>query len=258
MVLYILMQVTGCTSTLQEAGASPQPIAEAGLTIHALSRVDVRGTATAVATLLRGVQALPPAQRAEAADALQFLAANCPYTRAALLLPLALHDTLQPIPAEHLDPLVQHDWAYLQRGLETHVALLEALGVDLADPAPGDHLFGRLPAGADPLDAAAAVVAAIPDIARDVDGPTMALIDHHSERVEAITGIQRPCPRDPWSILPGQPWTLGMQLAGWHDALRRLHPFANDESLSNTIGEASSLLASHGEAAFIRGDHTTR
>ena len=40
----------------------------------------------------------------------------------------------------------------------------------------------------------------------------MELINHHSDRVERATGVGRPCPRGPWATLPGQPWTLGMQI----------------------------------------------
>ncbi|MEZ4240323.1 MAG: hypothetical protein R3F59_30055 [Myxococcota bacterium] len=208
-----------------------------GLDVDTLSRVDVRGTASAVALLYADVRALPPERRAAAAAALRTLLRDDPYTRAALQLPVALRAAVAPIPAEAFDRVVRRDWAYLQTGLDVHVALLSALDVDV----------GSL-VGDDPLGETARLVASVPSRAAAVDAPTRARIDRLSEQVEAATGIGRPCPRGPWSVMPGQPWTLGLQLAGWHDALRRVAPFVDDPAVGAQVDAMIALLDAYGDA----------
>lgn len=208
-----------------------------GMSADDLSRVDVRGTATSIALLAAQVETLSPEARAEAAESLGVLTANCPYTRAALQLPFALHHSVMAIHPTELPLLVQTDWQYLQQGLATHVSLLGALGVDLAEPQASDHLYARgeaivtreaLLAAPDPVALTASLLAEIVPVAQQVDESKRALIDSHSDRVEGVTGIGRPCPRSPFCVLPGQSWNLGMQLGGWHDALRRVEPFVED------------------------------
>ena len=73
-------------------------------------------------------------------------------------------------------------------------------------------------------------------------------IDEHSARVEKLTGVVRPCSRQgPWATLPGQPWTLGMQLGGWHDALRRMQPFDTDPEVAARIDAMIETLEAYGD-----------
>lgn len=217
--------------------ASAQAPSDSDLSIDQLARVDVRGTTESISRIAHIIDALPPARRQQAARSLRTLSTHCPYTRAALQLPFAMHQAVLAIDAEGLDPRVQQDWLTLQHGLSTHVQVLQSLDVDLARPQPGDHLYrgqhplddlSSLRSSGDPLGRTSDLIAAIVPFARDVSPETSEVIDHHSDLVEQATGVGRLCPRGPFSVLPGQPWTLGMQRKGWDDALRRIQPFVKD------------------------------
>lgn len=223
------LALSACLAALLSTPTSlaAEPLADLHATSE-LSRVDVRGTAASITAVLQAIQQLEPEARAEAIASLRYLSVNCPYTRAALQLPFALHARVKGIDAETLDPFIARDWRTLQEGLATHVAVLEALEVDLALPPS--------------LDATREVVQAIPTAATAIDEETMYLIELRSEQLEAATGIGRPCPRGPWSIQPGHPWTLGLQLGGWSDALRRLRPFVKDPATGKDIDAMRALL----------------
>lgn len=205
-------------------------------------RADVRGTTQSVEAVVQQLERLEPARKAEAAASLRFLSVNDPYTRAAMQLPFALQQVAAGIDADRLDGFVQRDWQMLQRGLNAHIAALEALDVDLARPAPGDVLYGAkgmsdlqaLRSSKDPLVPTLQWIEQLPALAEKAE-PIGELLDVHAARVEEATGVTRPCPRGPWSVLPGQPWTLGMELGGWHDALRRLQPFVHDPEVAARV-----------------------
>ena len=271
-VLVVLVALAGCRgSTSSRAGASivedarsatPDPlVAQPPATYdHAdVTRRDVRGTAASIAAVTEAVRSLDPARRTAAARSLRFLSVNCPYTRSALQLPFALHQVAMGIETARLDPFVRTDWETLRAGLAAHVGALEALGVDLAAPAPGDHLHDRGPAAQrsvatlraapDPISLTDQLLDELPTIAAQLTPATTTLIDHHSTLVEQITGVARPCGRGPWAKPPGQPWTLGLQLGGWHDALRRLAPFAVDDTVRGQITSMIELLARYEETS---------
>lgn len=243
-------------------GCAPEvaPDAAAAPTADDLVRVDVRGTAASIGAALAAVQALPPERRAHIATTLDGLTVRCPYTRAAMQLPLALHATVMGIAADRFDPLVRRDWETLQGGLTTHVAVLDALGVELHPPRPADALYRpdlgimvdrpTLQASEDPIGLTSRLVQAIPALAGSIDTATRADIERDSERVASETGVGRPCPRSPWATFPGQPWTLGMQLGGWHDALRRVAPFTHDPEVLAQIEAMIALLDAYGEASL--------
>jgi hypothetical protein len=261
-----LVLLTGCTMDEPVNGAPAASIASLpsptpdGLTADELSRMDVRGTASSMAMISGEVQKLSPEEQAQAAESLRILSVNDPYTRSAMQLPFALHAVVTGIAPERLDPLVQRDWRYLQEGLAAHVAVLEVLGVDLPEPALGDHLHGRaqglmvsrdiLLAKDDPIGVTAALIHEIPALAGQVEEPSMELINRHSDRVERVTGVGRPCPRGPWATLPGQPWTLGMQIGGWHDALRRVEPFVQDPAVKLQIDAMIEVLDEYAQASL--------
>jgi hypothetical protein len=206
------------------------------------------------------VQGLPAAARDEAAASLRTLSVSDPYTRAALQLPFALNVALADLPATAFDPVARQEWLSLQAGVATHVAVLEALGVDLPAPGPGEPLFGSglplpdldtLRATDDPVATTAELVDGIVTVARRSDGPTRARIEAASDRVERATGIARPCPRGPHAAVPGHPWTLGMNLGGWHDALRRVEPFAKDPATRERVSAMIDALDHFGDASFV-------
>lgn len=264
--LVVLALLGGCAAEHRVEGvpapssASPPDSTPDGLSADALVRVDARGTASSMAMIARQVQDLSPEARALAAESLRTLSVNDPYTRSAMQLPFALHAVVAGIDPERLDPLIQSDWHYLQEGLAAHVAALERLGVDLPEPAAGDLLHGRgqglmlnrnaLLAAEDPIGVTAALIDELPALARQIEAPSRELIDLHSERVEKITGVTRPCPRGPWAALPGQPWTLGMHLGGWHDALRRVEPFVEDPAVKPQIAAMIELLGAYARASL--------
>lgn len=240
----------------------PEPVAVMdGLSIDELSRSDARGTATAVAILAATIAELPREDRAAATESLQFLVVSCPFTRAAMQLPFALHDVAAELDPADFERVVASDLQHIQSGLATHAALLEDLGVDLAVPGTADALGTAEPSlfvdrdalalAGDPLVVTGALVDALPRLARSIDAPTLDAIEYHSDRLEALTGIGRPCPRGPWTLLPGQPWTLGMQLAGWGDAFTRIAPFATDPDTQARVEQVVELLDAHGRAGFV-------
>ena len=184
-----------------------------------LIRADVRGTARVTELVLADVQRLDPQRRKEVVEAYRVLSVNCPFTRAAMLLPFALHKTVQGIGIDNIDGLVQREWASLEQGLTTHVAVLTALGVDLAMPMPGDHLLGigdallidraTLLASPDPIAAAMPLIDGITPVARSIDDTVGQHIQENREKVDAAIGQA----------------TLGLHLGGWENALRKIEPF---------------------------------
>lgn len=206
------------------------------------------------------IAGMSPAERDEAEAALGFLTANCPYTRAAMLLPSVLLDALDEVPAVALDRAGKTELAALREGLALHVATIEALGVRVGSPGPNDQLYGQTTAALPDLarlrrapNAVADMahsVALITRIAETIDAQEGARLDAWSARVEALTGVARPCPRGPWSVSPGQPWTLGMELNGWRDELARLATRAVDPAAEAQIDALVSLLDAFGEASF--------
>jgi hypothetical protein len=195
--------------------------------------------AEAMDKLAQTIEQLPLEQRAHAVESLQILSVNCVYTRAALQIPFALSLGVEQItPDERVGPRVQSDWRALQSGLARHVDALGALGITLPAPAMGDYLHEQglgiitdqatLMASPDPLFMTQALISAVPGIAQEVDTDVQALIEDHSVRVEQATGVTRQCPRGPWSVMPGHPWTLGKPLTDWQDALAELQPLVSD------------------------------
>ena len=206
------------------------------------------------------IAGMSPSAREEATAALGFLTANCPYTRAAMLLPYVLLDALDKVPAGALDRAGKTELTALREGLALHVATVEALGVKIGSPGPNDQLYGQTTAALPDLarlrrspNAVADMahsVAQITRIAETIDAQEGARLDVFSAIMEALTGVARPCPRGPWSVSPGQPWTLGMELNGWRDELKHLSTRAVDPAAEAQIDALVSLLDAFGEASF--------
>lgn len=189
----------------------PSPVLDPGLGVEspaqdvsadAYSLGGVQGNAVAVRMILRDVQALDAAHRAEAAEALRVLTATCPYSRASVQLPLVLHAVLQGLPADVASG-DRDDWESLRDGVATHAALVRALGVE----APA------LTEASDPVAAIRPLIDGIPGLVRRIDQAGYARIDASAARFEAITGHR--------TVL----WT---QLVGWRHALEALAPSIRD------------------------------
>ena len=204
-----------------------------GLTIEELPHVDVRGTARSTQVILDIVRSQPADQRQAAADSLKVLQVTCPYNRASVQLPIALHLTVQKTEAGHLDPLIQKDWEYLQQGLADHVAILDALGADLPAITEEDYLYGKLfpdgpmtraelEAKADPVGATMPLLSSIRFVVDDYPAPVKESIDAHFARVDAGTGLQ---------------WNLKRQIIGWRAALQKMEPFLQDEARKKQVAQ---------------------
>jgi len=245
----LLALFTACTiATAEGPGhavrAPPsQVVSWDGLDRDELTRADVRGTARSIALTLQDIEALTPERRAAVTESYRVLSVNCPYTRASMMLPLALHAEVMGIDAHGLHPLVQRDWANLQRGLTAHVAVVAALGGDLASPEPGDHLFGAGPelladrhallASPDPIGRTWPLVRAISFLVNGLDGPTTERIELARQEVDKAVGQA----------------TMGLHLGGWENALRKIEPFVDDDVVRGRIQrmiEVSSHWGSQG------------
>ncbi len=223
-------------------------------------QADAGATRPSIREAADRIAALPPANRDEASVALRFLTSNCPYTRAAMLLPHVVRDALDALSPAALDPAGRKELEALRDALALHIATLDALHVQVTRPGPDDVLYGRTPAAipdlaslrraGDPVADMAYSIAQITPIARTMDATTEARLDALSARVEAATGIARPCPRGPWAVSPGHPWTLGMELGGWGDDLQQLATHAADPATRAQLDALVALLDAYGEAAF--------
>ena len=166
-------------------------------------------------------------------EALRVLQVTCPYNRASVQLPLVLHALVSETDPEALDPLIQSDWAYLRKGLDAHVAVLDALDADLPLPAEGDYLYGRLYPDApitraqladaeDPVWVTRTLLSSIQFVVSEYDDATLATIDEHVAVVESKTAGQ---------------WPLKVQIMGWRAALQRMQPFLEDEAHKDQVAQ---------------------
>lgn len=172
-----------------------------------------QATASAQAHLAH-IQGLPQAERDSAGASLELLAANSLLTRAAVLTPMVLEQSVSGISPDSVSAERREEWLKLQAGLQAHVATLEAMGVVLGAPVSGQHLHGLALAktreevllGGQPIEDATRVCAAIPPTLPE---SVLKQDRWHTHQVDRITG---------------QPWTLNPQLAAWHQALNSLEP----------------------------------
>jgi hypothetical protein len=252
----VLLTGTALASPRFPAPPAPPPLASDALHVDELVKGDVHEAARATALVGELVTGLPPARKAPAAAALRELAVSDPFTRAALAVPFALQAAVRATPAEALPPDQRADWDGLVAGLDAHVALLEELGVDLVAPTGADPLAGTPPVarpglrpGRDPVAQAAAFVAQVPELARQVGASeASARIDQLSDELEALTGVRRPCPRVAGSVMPGQAWDLGLHLGAWQRVLEQLAPAVDDPATRARLEAMVALLQSNGAA----------
>jgi hypothetical protein len=196
-------------STASVQGAYPLPV-------KLDEPVLVTDTVAQVERLLAQVKQLDPVERARVSEAVAELAVNCPFTRLSMQLTLALH---QEVMAEHtcLGPGLGEDWAQLQRGLTAHVELLDLLGVDLPEPALGDHLHGAgfgvivdrktLAASPDPFELSRPLQDAVGGLVDTFSDDTLARMD----RARAVG-----------ELTLHRPISFGNELRGWTSALQQL------------------------------------
>jgi hypothetical protein len=229
LLVCVLLPASGWSSTVALTAAE--------LDAATLARVDVRGTATAAARALSTVRALPPARLDRAREALREVADRDPYTGAAMQIPVALLVEVSAVDAGELPRLARSDWALLQHGLEAHVDVLGVLGVDTGSRSLADTR---------------ASVDGVHTRAMAQDAEVRERVEVLSAEVEAATGLVRPCPRDVHHVRPGQPWTLGMLLGGWHDALVRVRPLVGDAAVVERVDAMLALFDAYERATWGR------
>ncbi len=234
----LLCSMPGC---IQDADGRRQTTVEAkqqapaGLTFEQWATVDARGAADAMAAVRRDIEALDPSERAEAAESLAVLQVTCPYTRASLQLALALHLEAQHLDKAQFDGLVHPEVDYLKRGLADHVAVLDALQVQL--PLPGRHdgldgVFGlvdraQLEASESPVATTAPLVESVPDLVESIENVDLDRIRKHSHIAQHATGHL---------------WTFQPHLMGWRTTLARLEPFVQDDAARQQVRKMLDAL----------------
>lgn len=210
--------------------------ARAEVPFDQLSEVDARGAAQSTAIVRRDVEALPAAQRAEAAAALHALVVDCGYTRVSMQLPLVLLPLVDALDPEHMGPFVRPDLQLLRQGLADHVATLDALELTLPMPQPGDFLHDRpgmvdragLASLADPLGETRLL---LESFTNDFDDASLERVQRNTDAVGAATGHS---------------WALKPQLRGWLHTLRRIEPWVIDARSRAQVNEMIGLLEQYG------------
>jgi hypothetical protein len=204
--------------------------------------VDVRGATQAMEMVRDQVRALDPSARTEVAESMNFLARNCPYTRASIQLPRAMHQVFVETPLGSIDALAQSDWEYFRRGLTAHVDTHAAMGVALPLPESGDYLFRAAPqpwlvdeqalrGAANPMVPTESLLAQVDDLVEGIDESTMEGIRFHTGRVDHHIGHS---------------WTLSNHLQGWREALLKIEPHLTEPEAQAKVRQMLEALDRYG------------
>jgi len=246
MTTLLILWLSGCTL----ADASQRPTADThrpgavleqvidGLSFDELLLADARGAALGMELVRDDLARLDPATRTEVAASMHLLVRNCPYTRASVQLPRALHRVLQETPLGAVDGgYAQSDWVQLRRGLKAHVEALDLLGAHLPLPETGDYLYrtdadwlvddAGLAASPDPIADVLRLIEQVDPLVSGYDGVTRDVIAHHQERVSDRTG---------------QHWVLSRHVWSWRDALTRLEPFVEEPATKAKVRQMLDAL----------------
>lgn len=230
MLLLLACFTLGCQSTPAEAGAKPAASAE-----EAPALLDVRVAVDDARATLQYAQASVTHEAIAAAD---LLSVTCPYARSSWQLAVALHVEVSRIDASKLPPHLRRDWRDLQRGLDTHVAILDELGVELAWPAPGDYLDAHLPMDARQtramLEKSSTPVADSEPLFLAIDP----IVDGYDDAIRRVLEDSYP----PVSDAIGGDATMKPLLSAWQRALERLLPEIEDAQVHAQVNSMISAL----------------
>lgn len=194
MILTLALSFLGCGVADAEVQApTAQGPTHPSVTMEELDAMDVAGMDQAMGWVLQDIQALTPAQLAQTTEAMRVLSVNCSYTRASHQIPLVLQPRIERLNPEHFETAAHSDLAHLKHGIAGHVAVLDALGVELPMPYQGDFLFGHpnlvdrsgLAMMADPLEN---LHEQLDNIRTDFPPKTQDLVSVNFEQVESVTG----------------------------------------------------------------------
>ena len=236
--------VVGCATAPDPHPVAPSTVQPAAvlppmMTVDRLATSDVRGANEAMWYVRQEIEAIPPAERAQARDALAALSVTCPYTRASLQLAFVVMREVDTLEKAHLDGMVHADLDLLKHGISDHIAVLDRLDVQLEDPAPHDALYGvagvqtraDLLAADAPVEQTAVLVQQIPDLVDGLNGFQLDHIQWHSERYTKAT--------------MDQTWTFSQHLDGWRHALTRMEPFITDAPTRTRMQALIAVLDAH-------------
>jgi hypothetical protein len=165
------------------------------------------------------------------------ITATCPYRRASFQLAIALQLEVSRVDAATLDPFLQLDWYHLDKGLRTHVGVLDALGVELDDLTETDHLH-RLPAAAKTTRGA---LAASSDPVRDTL-PLLEAIEPVVRGYDTATSDQISADYEVLRDALASDGLLDDQMEGWRRALERMTPFLEDPALAGRVQQWRAAL----------------
>lgn len=140
--LSFVLSLSGCSVADAEVQSTVEPdrsVLQRDLLIQATPEQ----AAQAMALVRADIQALSHQDQAMLAETVAELSVNCSYTRVSYQLPLVLQPRVQALDPAAFDPEAQTDLAHLKRGVQDHVAVMDALEVRLPIPQQGDFLWGH-------------------------------------------------------------------------------------------------------------------
>lgn len=239
MILTLALSLLGCGVADAEVQVpAAQTPAHPTLTLQELNALDVAGTDQAMGWVLQDIQALSPEQLAQAKDAMRELSVTCSYTRASHQIPLVLQPRIDALNPEHFESAARSDLAHLKHGVGDHVAVMDALGVELPMPEQGDFLFGH----ANLVDRSGLAMMTDPvqnlsdqldNIRTDFPPKTQDRVSANFELVESVTGHQ--------SSFKGY-------TNGWYRGLKQIEPFAVNTQAKSEVNAIIGMLTVYSES----------
>jgi hypothetical protein len=239
MILTLALSFLGCGVADAEVQVpSAQTPAHPVLNWEELNALDVAGTDQAMGWVLQDIQALSPEQLAQTKAAMRELSVTCSYTRASHQIPLVLQPRIDALNPEHFAPAAHSDLAHLKHGVGDHVAVMDALGVELPMPEQGDFLFGH-PNLVDRSGLAMMTAplqnlnAQLDNIRTDFPPKTQDMVSANFELVESVTGHQS---------------SFKAYTNGWYRGLKHVEPFAVNPQAKTEVNAMIELLTVYSES----------
>lgn len=239
MILTLALSFLGCGVADAEVQVpTTQSPTHPTLDIDELNALDLAGVDQAMGWVLQDIQALSPQQLAETTEAMRVLSVTCSYTRASHQIPLVLQPRMEALNPEHFDPAAHADLAHLKHGIGDHVAVMDALSVELPMPGQGDFLFGHpnlvdrsgLAMMTDPLQN---LHEQLDNIRTDFPPKTQDLVSANFELVESVTGHHS---------------AFKAYTNGWYRGLKQVQPFAVNPQAKSEVNAMLEMLTIYSES----------
>ena len=166
---------------------------------------------------------------------------TCAYNRAAVQLPVVLHQVAQRHDPSRVSPRGRLEWARVQQGLAQHVALLDSIEVaSLPMPTSTDHLAGfdtylrsgpQLKRSADPMADTSPMLQVISEVVDSFDEETFEELDAWRLILSDATGDN---------------WPMGRQLGAFENHLSGLQGRVEDPALEADLEKMVDLIQAWG------------